>query len=597
MCYLGTEIIMFTLNKINMSNISLDANVQSRVDAWLAGNYDQDTKAEIKQLIDQNNTTELTDAFYRDLEFGTGGLRGIMGAGSNRVNKYTLGAATQGLSNYLIKLYPEQQIKVVIAHDNRNNSSLFAGIVADVFSANGIFVYFFEGLRPTPELSFAIRELECQSGVMLTASHNPKEYNGYKAYGADGGQLVAPHDEAVMDEVAKVSNIDLINFDRKASNIQSIGKEMDEKYINELVKWSISKDAIQRQKDLKIVFSPIHGTGGVIIPDALHKFGFENVIVVKEQMVVDGNFPTVIYPNPEEAEALSMAIAKAKEVDADIVMATDPDADRVGLAIKNDKGEFILLNGNQALSLLVRYVLGAWEKAGKLDGNQYVVKTIVTSYLIDKMAASKGVTCYNSLTGFKFIGEIMTRLEGQKTFVVGGEESYGYLVGDHARDKDAVVACAMFAEMAAYYKDQGSSLYEVMLDMYLEYGFYKEKLISITKKGKSGAEEIQAMMEKYRNDTPTTLGGIKVVTLKDYKKSISKDMITGETEKIDLPSSNVLQFFTEDGSIISARPSGTEPKIKFYCSVNASLASKEDYVNVEEQLDAKLTEILRDLGV
>lgn len=597
MCYLGTEIIMFTLNKINMSNISLDANVQSRVDAWLAGNYDEATKAEIKQLIDQNNTTELTDAFYRDLEFGTGGLRGIMGAGSNRVNKYTLGAATQGLSNYLIKLYPEQQIKVVIAHDNRNNSSLFAGIVADVFSANGIFVYFFEGLRPTPELSFAIRELGCQSGVMLTASHNPKEYNGYKAYGADGGQLVAPHDEAVMDEVAKVSNIDLINFDRKASNIQSIGKEMDEKYINELVKWSISKDAIHRQKDLKIVFSPIHGTGGVIIPDALHKFGFENVIVVKEQMVVDGNFPTVIYPNPEEAEALSMAIAKAKEVDADIVMATDPDADRVGLAIKNDKGEFILLNGNQALSLLVRYVLGAWEKAGKLDGNQYVVKTIVTSYLIDKMAASKGVTCYNSLTGFKFIGEIMTRLEGQKTFVVGGEESYGYLVGDHARDKDAVVACAMFAEMAAYYKDQGSSLYEVMLDMYLEYGFYKEKLISITKKGKSGAEEIQAMMEKYRNDTPTTLGGIKVVTLKDYKKSISKDMITGETEKIDLPSSNVLQFFTEDGSIISARPSGTEPKIKFYCSVNASLASKEDYVNVEEQLDAKLTEILRDLGV
>ncbi len=597
MCYLGTEIIIFTLNKINMSNISLDANVQSRVDAWLAGNYDEATKAEIKQLIDQNNTTELTDAFYRDLEFGTGGLRGIMGAGSNRVNKYTLGAATQGLSNYLIKLYPEQQIKVVIAHDNRNNSSLFAGIVADVFSANGIFVYFFEGLRPTPELSFAIRELGCQSGVMLTASHNPKEYNGYKAYGADGGQLVAPHDEAVMDEVAKVSNIDLINFDRKASNIQSIGKEMDEKYINELVKWSISKDAIHRQKDLKIVFSPIHGTGGVIIPDALHKFGFENVIVVKEQMVVDGNFPTVFYPNPEEAEALSMAIAKAKEVDADIVMATDPDADRVGLAIKNDKGEFILLNGNQALSLLVRYVLGAWEKAGKLDGNQYVVKTIVTSYLIDKMAASKGVTCYNSLTGFKFIGEIMTRLEGQKTFVVGGEESYGYLVGDHARDKDAVVACAMFAEMAAYYKDQGSSLYEVMLDMYLEYGFYKEKLISITKKGKSGAEEIQAMMEKYRNDTPTTLGGIKVVTLKDYKKSISKDMITGETEKIDLPSSNVLQFFTEDGSIISARPSGTEPKIKFYCSVNASLASKEDYVNVEEQLDAKLTEILRDLGV
>lgn len=580
-----------------MQNISLDPNVQARVNTWLNGNYDEATKAEINLLINQNNTTELTDAFYRDLEFGTGGLRGIMGAGSNRVNKYTLGAATQGLSNYLIKLYPDQQIKVVIAHDNRNNSSLFAGIVADVFSANGIFVYYFDGLRPTPELSYAIRELGCQSGVMLTASHNPKEYNGYKAYGSDGGQLVAPHDEAVMDEVAKVSNIDLIKFDRIVSNIQSIGKEMDQKYLNELVKWSISKDAIQRQKDLKIVFSPIHGTGGVVIPDALKMFGFENVILVPEQMIVDGNFPTVIYPNPEEAEALSMAIAKAEEVDADIVMATDPDADRVGLAIKNDKGDFILLNGNQALSLLVRYVLGAWEKADKLDGNQYVVKTIVTSYLIDKMAASKGVTCYNSLTGFKFIGEIMTRLEDQKTFVVGGEESYGYLVGDHARDKDAVVACAMFAEMAAYYKDQGSSLYEVMLDMYQEYGFYKEKLISITKKGKLGAEEIQAMMEKYRNETPTTLGGIKVVTLKDYKKSISKNMITGDVEKIDLPSSNVLQFFTEDGSIISARPSGTEPKIKFYCSVNASLNNKNDFEMVEEQLDAKLTEILRDLGV
>jgi phosphoglucomutase len=580
-----------------MSNISLDTNVQSRVDAWLAGNYDDATKAEIRQLVDQNNVTELTDAFYRDLEFGTGGLRGIMGAGSNRVNKYTLGAATQGLSNYLIKLYPDQQIKVVIAHDNRNNSSLFAGIVTDVFSANGIYVYSFEGLRPTPELSFAIRALGCQSGVMLTASHNPKEYNGYKAYGADGGQLVAPHDEAVMAEVGKISSIDQIKFDRIESNVEFIGKEMDEKYINELLKCSISKDAIHRQKDLKIVFSPIHGTGGVIIPDTLRKFGFENVMVVEEQMVVDGNFPTVIYPNPEEAEALSMAIAKAKEVDADIVMATDPDADRVGLAIKNDKGAFILLNGNQALSLLVRYVLGAWEKEGKLDGHQYVVKTIVTSYMIDKMAASKGVPCYNTLTGFKFIGEIMTRLEGQKTFVVGGEESYGYLVGDHARDKDAVVACAMFAEMAAYYKDQGISLYEVMLDMYIEYGFYKEKLISLTKKGKTGAEEIQSMMEKYRNDTPTTLGGIKVITLKDYKKSISKDMITGEIVKIDLPSSNVLQFFTEDGSIISARPSGTEPKIKFYCSVNAPLDNKGEFTMVEEQLDAKLTEILRDLGV
>ncbi|MBC7885052.1 MAG: phospho-sugar mutase [Saprospiraceae bacterium] len=580
-----------------MQHNSLDQIIQSRIDSWLNGHYDEATKAEINQLLADHNYTELTDAFYRDLEFGTGGLRGIMGAGTNRVNKYTLGAATQGLSNYLLKLYPDTQVKVVIAYDNRNNSSLFAGIVADVFSANGIFVYFFEKLRPTPELSYAIRKLGCQSGVMLTASHNPKEYNGYKAYGADGGQLVSPHDEAVMREVSKISSIDQIKFDRSHKNIQTIGKNIDQQYLNEILKWSISKEAIRRQKNLKIVFSPIHGTGGELIPDALALFGFENVIPVKEQMIVDGNFPTVIYPNPEEAEALSMAMAKAKETDADLVLATDPDADRVGMAIKNDHNEFILLNGNQALSLLVRYVLEAWARGGKLDGSQYVVKTIVTSYLIDKIAASKGVECFNSLTGFKYIGEIMTRLEGQKTFVVGGEESYGYLVGDHARDKDAVVACAMFAEMAAYYKDKGSSLYEVMLDMYMEYGFYKEKLISITKKGKSGAEEIKAMMEKYRNETPLKLGGNSVVTLKDYKTGISRNIQTNETEKIDLPSSNVLQFFTADGSIISARPSGTEPKIKFYCSVNAPLNRKSDFKEVALCLDEKLNDILRDLGV
>jgi phosphoglucomutase len=492
-----------------MENFPIDQVLKDRINTWLTGDYDESSKAEIRQLIDDKNVTELTDAFYRDLEFGTGGLRGIMGVGSNRVNKYTLGTATQGLSNYLKKIYPDQQIKVVIAHDNRNNSSVFANVVANVFSANGIYVYFFEGLRPTPELSYAIRSLGCQSGVMLTASHNPKEYNGYKAYGADGGQLVAPHDEAVMAEVLKIKDISEVNFKGIDSNIEKIGKEIDEKYLDDLAKLSISKDAIQRQHDLKIVFSPIHGTGGVMVPPALKRFGFTNVITVDEQMIVDGNFPTVIYPNPEEAEALTLALAKAAEVDADIVMATDPDADRVGLAIKDDAGQFILLNGNQALCLLVDYVLSAWESAGKLDGDQYVVKTIVTSYMIDAIAASKDVECLNVLTGFKYIGEIMTQRQGKKTFVVGGEESYGYLVGEHARDKDAVVACCMFAELAAYYKDQGRSVYDVLLGLYIKYGFYKEKLISITKKGKAGAEEIKAMMDDYRANTPTELGGNK----------------------------------------------------------------------------------------
>ena len=580
-----------------MENFPIDQVLKDRINTWLTGDYDESSKAEIRQLIDDKNVTELTDAFYRDLEFGTGGLRGIMGVGSNRVNKYTLGTATQGLSNYLKKIYPNQKIKVVIAHDNRNNSSVFANVVANVFSANGIYVYFFEGLRPTPELSYAIRSLGCQSGVMLTASHNPKEYNGYKAYGADGGQLVAPHDEAVMAEVLKIKDISEVNFKGIDSNIEKIGKEIDEKYLDDLAKLSISKDAIQRQHDLKIVFSPIHGTGGVMVPPALKRFGFTNVITVDEQMIVDGNFPTVIYPNPEEAEALTLALAKAAEVDADIVMATDPDADRVGLAIKDDAGQFILLNGNQALCLLVDYVLSAWESAGKLDGDQYVVKTIVTSYMIDAIAASKDVECLNVLTGFKYIGEIMTQRQGKKTFVVGGEESYGYLVGEHARDKDAVVACCMFAELAAYYKDQGRSVYDVLLGLYIKYGFYKEKLISITKKGKAGAEEIKAMMDDYRANTPTELGGNKVIMLKDYKTSTSKDMRTGEVMKIELPSSNVLQFFTEDGSIISARPSGTEPKIKFYCSVKSELSNKEAFKSTDTELDSKLASMMKDLGI
>lgn len=577
--------------------MSLDSNIQEKVNNWLTGNYDETTKAEIQAMVDNNDVTALTDAFYKDLEFGTGGLRGIMGAGSNRVNKYTLGMATQGLSNYLLQLYPNQKIKVAIAHDNRNNSDKFARMTAEVFAANGIHVYFFEGLRPTPELSFAIRTLGCQSGVMLTASHNPKEYNGYKAYGADGGQLVAPHDKNVMNEVRKIQDISEINFEGNSENIEQIGAEIDEQFLNELVALSVSKEAIERQKDMKIVFSPIHGTGGVLVPPVLKKFGFENVLLVEEQMVVDGNFPTVIYPNPEEEEALTMALNKAKETDADLVMATDPDADRVGIAVKNHNNEFVLLNGNQAACLLIHYMLTAWEKAGKLTGNQYVVKTIVTSYLIDKIAASKNVDCYNTLTGFKYIGEIMTKLEGEKTFIAGGEESYGYLVGEHARDKDAVVSCAMIAEMAAYYKDQGSSLYNALIDLYLEYGCYKEKLVALTKKGKSGAEEIQAMLQGFRTSPPATLGGSTVVMVKDYLSSTSKNIVTGETEKIDLPSSNVLQFYTEDGSIISARPSGTEPKVKFYCSVNEPLSSKADFEATESKLNKKLVGIMADLGV
>jgi phosphoglucomutase len=575
----------------------LDKSVADKVNTWLSGNYDQETKAEIQKLVDEKAYTELTDAFYKDLEFGTGGLRGIMGAGSNRVNKYTIGAATQGLANYLNKKYPNEKIKVAIAHDSRNNSDVLGKITANVLSANDIHVCFFKALRPTPELSFAVRELGCKSGIMLTASHNPKEYNGYKAYGADGGQFVAPDDKLVMQEVAKVLSVDDVKFDAKPENISLIGEEMDENYLQKITSLSVSPDAIKRQKDLKIVFSPIHGTGITLVPQALERFGFENVILVDEQTTPDGNFPTVVYPNPEEKEALTLALKKAKETDADLVLATDPDADRVGIAVKNNDGEFVLLNGNQTGSLLVNYMLEAWEKEGKFTGKEYVIKTIVTTYLIDKIAASKNVTCYNTLTGFKFIGQIMTEKQGKETFIVGGEESYGYLVGEFVRDKDAVVSAAFIAEMTAFYKDQGSSLYNAMIDMYLKYGFYKEKLVSITKKGKSGAEEIVAMMERFRNNPPAVLGGSKVVLLKDYALQKETDLLTKTSTALDFPKSDVLQFITEDGCIISARPSGTEPKIKFYCSVNAPLASKAEFDKVDAELEAKVDEIMKDLAV
>jgi phosphoglucomutase len=575
----------------------LEPSVLVKVNEWLNGNYDEATKVAIQQMVDNEDVTNLTDAFYKDLEFGTGGLRGIMGVGSNRVNKYTLGKATQGFSNYLLAKYPDEAVKVVIAHDCRNNSEAFAGFTADIFSANGIKVYYFDALRPTPELSFAIRELGCHGGVMLTASHNPKEYNGYKAYDKHGCQLVAPADKMVMDEVQKVDSNDKINFLRNTDLVETIGAEMDEKFYDALTALSISPEVIARQKDLKIVFSPIHGTGGVSVPPVLKRFGFENVILVEEQMVYDGNFPTVIYPNPEEQEALSMGLAKAKAVDADLLMATDPDADRVGIAVKNTDGEFVLLNGNQAASMMILYVLTAWEKAGKMKGNEYIVKTIVTTYLIDKIAAAKNVECFNVLTGFKYIGEMMTKLEGERYFLAGGEESYGYLVGEHARDKDAVIACAMIAETVAYYKDSGSSLYEALLDVYQEYGFYLERLVSLKREGKAGAEEIQVMLKALRSNTPTTLGGSKVTMVKDYANATSKDMATGEITAIDLPKENVLQFFLEDGSIISARPSGTEPKVKFYCSVNTELVDKADYDKVKAVLDARLDAILKDLGV
>jgi len=575
--------------------MQLDSTTLETINQWLNGNYDQTTKDEIQALMDKEATSELTDAFYRNLEFGTGGLRGIMGAGSNRINKYTIGTATQGLSNYLLKKYPGEKVKVAIAHDSRNNSDFFSKTTADVFSANGIHVYFFSALRPTPELSFAVRELGCKSGVMLTASHNPKEYNGYKAYGEDGGQFTSPDDQMVMDEVAKIKSIDEVNFNRIEENVEIISEDLDQLYLDKITELSVSPEAIARQKELKIVYSPIHGTGITLVPRALAQFGFTNLTLVEEQSTPDGNFPTVIYPNPEEKEALTLAMNKAKEIDADLVLATDPDADRVGIAVKNNEGEFVLLNGNQTGSLLINYLLTAWEEKGKLDGDQYIVKTIVTSNLIEAIADAKNVKYYNTLTGFKYIGQLITSLQGKKTFIGGGEESYGYLIGELVRDKDAIISCAFIAEMTAFYKDKGSSLYNALLEMYVTYGLYKEELVSLTKKGKTGAEEIKAMMEKFRTSPPATLGGSKVKTLKDYELGIETDLGTSVQTKLDFPASDVLQFITEDGSIVSARPSGTEPKIKFYCSVNAPLADKGSFKQVDDQLDAKIKSLMSDL--
>jgi phosphoglucomutase len=573
----------------------MDKEVREKALEWLSSNIDQSSKQDIERMLEAEDQTELIDSFYKDLEFGTGGLRGIMGTGSNRMNKYTIGKATQGLSNYLLRAFPDQQISVAIAHDSRNNSDLFAEITASVFSANGIKVYFFTELRPTPELSFAIRELGCQSGVVLTASHNPKEYNGYKAYWADGAQVTPPHDVNIIDEVNAIASIDDIKFDKNPDLIEEIGDAIDEKYLAEVKKLSLSPNVIHKQKNLKIVFSPIHGTGITLVPEILSRFGFENVHVVKEQATPDGNFPTVVYPNPEEAEAMSLALKQAKSIDADLIMATDPDADRVGIGAKNKHGDYQLINGNQAAAMLVYYMLKVWSEQEKLDGRQFVIKTIVTTDLIMDIARRFAVESYETLTGFKYIAAIIKALEGKKKFIVGGEESYGYLVGDFVRDKDAISSCAMLAEMTAWAKNQGMGVFDMLIEIYKEFGFYKESLLSITRKGKTGAEEIQEMMKNLRANPPKTIQGSPVIDLFDYQSSESTNLATGEKKPLDFPKSNVLQFTTEDGTKVSARPSGTEPKIKFYFSVKAPLASADEYDAVEAQLDMKIEGIVSEL--
>lgn len=577
--------------------LKMEESVKHKIESWLSGPYDTNTKERIQALLDSEQTEELIDSFYKDLEFGTGGLRGIMGDGSNRMNRYTVGQATQGLANYLKINFSGEPISVAIAHDSRNNSPEFAQIVADVFSANDIKVYLFEGLRPTPELSFAVRYFGCKSGVVLTASHNPKEYNGYKAYWDDGAQVIAPHDKNIITEVQKIKSIEGIKFKGNEELIVKIGEDIDELYLEQLKSLSVDPEMIKRQSGLNIVYSPIHGTGVKLVPDVLNKFGFTNVHLVEEQATPDGNFPTVVYPNPEEADALAIALDKAKALDADLVMATDPDADRVGIAVKNDKGEFQLLNGNQTGALLVYYMLKAWKDAGKLSGKEYIVKTIVTTELIAKMAKGFDVKYYDTLTGFKFIAGLIKELEGQEQFICGGEESYGYLIGDAVRDKDAIASCAFIAEMVAYAKDQGTSAFGLLKEIYKEFGFFKEHLISITKKGKSGADEIAQMMSDFRENPPKSINGSPLATIKDYENSVETNFQTGVTSPLDFPKSNVLQFFTEDGSKISARPSGTEPKIKFYFGVEAELKDLSSFDSVNSKLDAQIQNIIKDLGL
>ncbi|MEO7529780.1 MAG: phospho-sugar mutase [Sediminibacterium sp.] len=572
----------------------MDAAIQDKINTWLNGNYDQATKDTITKL-QKENPDELTDAFYQSLEFGTGGLRGIMGVGTNRINKYTIGMATQGFANYLKKTYGDEEVLVAIAHDSRNNSRFFAETTANVFAANGIKVFLFEALRPTPELSFAIRDLGCKGGVVCTASHNPKEYNGYKAYWNDGGQLVPPHDKNVIIEVDAIKNVNDVKWEGGAANITLIGAEMDNKYMNMVKSLSVYPDVITKQHDLKIVYTPIHGTGIMLVPETLKRFGFTNVTIVTEQATPDGNFPTVNYPNPEESETMSIGLKKAKELDADILLGTDPDADRVGVGVKNHKGEWVLMNGNQTAVLAFSYMMEARRAKGIAQPNDMVITTIVTTEMINEVAKQNKVDCYNVLTGFKWIAEKIKELDGKKNYVIGGEESFGLMIGNQIRDKDAVSAVALMCEMAAYEKEQGKTLFDKMIELYIKYGFYYENLISITKKGMNGQKEIADMMEGYRSNPPKTISGAQVTTLLDYQLQRGTNLVTGETWMIDLPKSNVLQFITADGTKISARPSGTEPKIKFYFSVNTKLEKKEDFDATYALLEGRIQSIILDM--
>jgi phosphoglucomutase len=567
---------------------TIDPSILAKAESWLNSNIDEKSKAEIRSLLEAADKTDLIDSFYRDLEFGTGGLRGIMGVGSNRMNVYTVAMATQGLANYLLRCFPNEEIKVAITHDCRINNTLFADTTANIFTANGIKVKYFRELRPTPMLSFAIRHFGCKSGVMVTASHNPKEYNGYKAYWDDGGQVVAPHDKNIIDEVQKITSFDDVNWNKNDALIEYIEEDFDKIYLDLVKTLSLSGDAIQKQKNMPIVFSPIHGASGKMVPAALRAFGFENVHVVKEQEKPDGTFPTVIYPNPEEAEALTMAIELGKKTGAELVLACDPDGDRYAACVPDGKGGYELLNGNQTGSLLTYYLLSKWKEKGKLDGKQFMVNTIVTTELIDEICKGFGITCYSVLTGFKNIAEVIRNLEGKDQFIGGGEESYGYLVGDFVRDKDGVSACAMVSEIVAYYKTQGKTVQDVLAEIYMQFGFYKESLISVTKKGKDGAEQIQALMAGFRTNRPTEMNGVKVVKVVDVKESKVYDVKNGTESPLKMDKSNVIQFYLEDGSKISARPSGTEPKIKYYFSVNQPLPDKGSYKKVEAALEARL---------
>ncbi len=573
----------------------IDAAIMEKARQWLGGEFDPQTRQQVQTLID-NDPVGLTDAFYRDLEFGTGGLRGIMGVGTNRMNRYTVGMATQGLAQYLRRSFPNTNpIKVAIAHDCRNNSTYFTEVAAEILSANGIKVYLFDELKPTPLLSFAVRELGCQAGIVITASHNPKEYNGYKVYWDDGGQLVPPHDKAVIEEVQGISRVDQIKFGMDESLIEILDESFDKVYIERIKTVSLAPEVIARHKDLPMVFTPIHGSTVRLAPASLRAFGFEKIYHVPEQDVTSGDFPTVVSPNPEEPEALKMAMQKGREVDADLVMGTDPDGDRVGFVVKDLEGDYVILNGNQAAALLIYYLLEQWKTKGKLTGNEYIVKTIVTTELLQNIASQYQVECLDVLTGFKYIAEKMRLLEGKKTFIGGGEESYGYTIGDQVRDKDAVISCCMMAEAAAWAKDQDRTLYQLLIDIYLKFGFYLEKLISLTKKGKAGMEEIQGMMDHYRKNTPAAINGVPVVLVKDYLTRSQIDKVTNQQTPLDFPAANVLQLFLEDGSKITMRPSGTEPKIKFYFGVKDQLKRAEDFPAMHEQLEQKVQDIIHSM--